>query len=128
MAARRVLYLHTFFNPTGTQAKEASNIYTNAAATLTPLQKHLFTAHTELRNAVKSGNKAGMDQLSASTGSLTGQITAIHSKAGTASYNLLSADQKTKYDEFRGGRLADPDAADPLWALLVLHLRCDTTL
>jgi hypothetical protein len=52
---------------------------------------------------INNNNSAAIDQLSATIVRLAGQMTAIHGKAEAAFYGILSADQRTKYDEVGRG-------------------------
>ena len=62
------------------------------------------TARASLKDASKSNSTANIDSLSTQIGTLTGQLTAIQSKADAAFYALLTADQKTRYDAVGSGR------------------------
>ncbi len=108
MVERRIAFLKTLLNLTDTQTTQATTIFTNAANAAAPLQANLFEARKEMREAVKTNNVAGIDQLSATIGSLTGETTAIHSKAEAAFYALLTAEQRTRYDSFGPGGPAMP--------------------
>jgi Spy/CpxP family protein refolding chaperone len=100
---RQVEFLTALLTLTTNQASQGTTIFTNEAAAITPLQTSLNTARESLQTAVKANNTATIDQLSSQIGTLTGQITAAHSKADAAFYALLTADQKTRYDAVGGG-------------------------
>ena len=102
--ARRVEFLTALLTLTTSQASQASTIFTNATAAITPLQTTLSTARESLQAAVKANNVSTIDQLSNQIGSVSGQITAAQSKAEAAFYALLTAEQKTRYDAVGGGR------------------------
>ncbi|HWR54075.1 MAG TPA: periplasmic heavy metal sensor [Bryobacteraceae bacterium] len=99
MVERRVEMLKRTLSLTDAQATQATAIYKNAAETVGTVHTELQAAHEALRTAIKDNNDAGIDQAAAKVGSLTGQLTAIHGKAEAAFYGILSADQRTKYDE-----------------------------
>jgi Spy/CpxP family protein refolding chaperone len=103
MIEHRVSFLKTVLSLTDAQATQATTIYTNAAEAAGPLRTQLSTARESIRDAVKNNNAAAIEQLSATIGALTGQMTAIQSKAEAAFYAILSADQRTKYDEVGRG-------------------------
>src|SRR5439155_25657394 len=95
---RQVAFLTTLLTLTTGQVTQATTIFTTAINAITPLQTNIGTARTSLTAAIKSNATATIDQLSATIGTLTGQITAINSKADAAFYALLTADQKAKLD------------------------------
>lgn len=103
MIERKVSFLKALLSLTDAQVSQETTIATNALAAETPLKSSLSTARTSLRDAVKANNTATIDSLSTQIGTLTGQISAIESKAEAAFYALLTADQKTKYDALGGG-------------------------
>lgn len=99
MVERRVQMLTRALELTDAQATQATAIYKNAAETAAGVQTKLQAAHEALRAGVKENNATGIEEAAANIGSLTGQVTAIHGKAEAAFYGLLTADQRTKYDE-----------------------------
>jgi Spy/CpxP family protein refolding chaperone len=101
---RRIAYLKALLTLTDAQVASATTIYTNAAATITPLQTSLATARESLTTAIKGNATATIDSVSTQIGSLNGQITAAQSKATAAFYALLTADQRTRFDAVDGGR------------------------
>ncbi len=112
MAKMRVNALAAQLNLTDAQKASALSIFTTAYTNAQTIQTNLQTNRTALSAAVKKNDTASIDQLSAASGTLTGQLTAIHSKADAAFYALLTADQKTLFDAMphgggpggRGGR------------------------
>jgi Spy/CpxP family protein refolding chaperone len=111
MIERRVARLTTLLSLTTSQASQATTIFTNAQAAITPLETALETARTSMEGAVKSNATAAIDQAAASIGSTTGQIVAIQNKADAAFYAILTTEQKAKLDAAgtggpggRGGR------------------------
>jgi Spy/CpxP family protein refolding chaperone len=108
MVARRVNALKTLLNLTDEQAAQATTIFTNAETSTAALRTNLMSAHTALRDAVKANNSAAIDQQSAAIGTLTGQMTAIQSKADAAFYALLTPDQQAKFDAMGGRGFGGP--------------------
>lgn len=102
MVQNRVTRLTTLLTLTAVQAAQATTIFTNAATATTTLQTTLSTDRDSLQTAIKGNATATIDSLSATMGSLTGQITAIQSKADAAFYAILTADQKAKLDQLGG--------------------------
>jgi hypothetical protein len=49
-----------------------------------------------------------IDQVAATIGSLTSELTSIEAKADAAFYHILTADQQTKLNDSRGGFGAGP--------------------
>jgi Spy/CpxP family protein refolding chaperone len=95
--------LTTLLGLTSAQATQATTIFTAAETAMTPIETSLASYHTSIETAVKSNDTAAIDQLSASIGSATGQITAIRNKADAAFYAILTADQQTKLNALPGG-------------------------
>ena len=70
------------------------------------LNGELSGAREALNAAVKkNAADAEIDQLAAAVGVINGRLAAIHAKASAKFYALLTAEQKTKYDQMgdRGG-------------------------
>ena len=104
IVANRVARLTKLLTLTTAQATQATTIFTNSLNAITPLQTTLSTDRTSLTAAVKADATSTIDQLSASIGTLSGQILDIQSKADAAFYALLDATQKTTLDASHGGR------------------------
>jgi Spy/CpxP family protein refolding chaperone len=98
----RVNMLTRFLELTADQATQATTIFTNAANASQTLRTASSENRTALREAIKANNFATIDQLSNALGITSGQLMAIDAKAEAALYNILTADQKAKYDQ-RGG-------------------------
>jgi Spy/CpxP family protein refolding chaperone len=99
MVANRVARLTTLLSLTTAQASQATTIFTNAVTATAALQTTLATDRDSLKTAVKSNLTSTIDQLAASIGTLQGQSLGIQSKADAAFYAILTADQKTKFDQ-----------------------------
>jgi hypothetical protein len=74
---------------------QATTIFTNALAAVTPLETSLNADYTSTEAAVKSDATSTMASLSASIGTLTGQIADIQNKADAAFYAILTSAQQT---------------------------------
>ncbi|MBZ5584576.1 MAG: Spy/CpxP family protein refolding chaperone [Acidobacteriia bacterium] len=112
MVQMRVARLAVELNLTDAQKASVTTIYTNAYTAGQSLETSLQTNRQSLSDAIKKNDTAAIDQLCAANGVLTGQLTAIDSKAEAAVYAILTADQKTLYDSMprggpggRGGRM-----------------------
>ena len=114
MIQMRVDFLATQLSLTDDQKAKATTIFTNAFTASQTIRSNLQTARESLFSAVKKNDTAAIDQLAATMGSLTGQLTAIESKADAAFYAILTTDQQAKYDEMpRGGPGGGPGPMGP---------------
>jgi len=94
-------------NLTEAQRGQAKSIWQSARTSSQPLAQQLRQAHMALREAAKSGKPdAEIDQLAANAGQLTGQLTAVRTKAFAQFYAMLTPEQRTTADQmgthFRG--------------------------
>jgi Spy/CpxP family protein refolding chaperone len=103
MIAHRVSMLAAQLNLTDVQKASATTIFTNAYTASESTHAALQTNRTSLNTAVQNNDTASIDQLSATFGTLEGQLTAINSKADAAFYAILTATQKTAYDTMPHG-------------------------
>jgi Spy/CpxP family protein refolding chaperone len=94
----RVTFLGTLLSLTDDQKTQATTIFTNAYTAAQSASSSLQGAHQSLSDAVKTNNTASIDQVSASIGTIQGQLTAINAKADAAFYAILTPDQQAKYD------------------------------
>jgi len=99
----RVSRLATLLNLTQDQQTKAIAIFTNAQTAAQALDASAQTARTSLHTAIKANDTAAIDQISTTLGTLSGQMTAIRSKADAAFYALLSVDQQAKFDTLHQG-------------------------
>jgi hypothetical protein len=104
IVTNRVARLTKILTLTTAQAAQATTIFISSLNAITPLQTTLSTDRTSLAAAVKTNSISMIDQLSASIGSLNGQILDIQSKADAAFYAILDATQKTTLDASHTGR------------------------
>ena len=108
MIQMRVAQLTALLGLTSAQQTQATTIFTNAYNAGQSVQSSLQTDRQTLADAVKADNTTTIDQVSATIGTLQGQLTAINSKADAAFYAILTADQKTKYDSMPHGGPGGP--------------------
>ncbi|HEY1239127.1 MAG TPA: Spy/CpxP family protein refolding chaperone [Bryobacteraceae bacterium] len=101
VVANQVARLTTQLSLTAAQQTQATTIFTNAMNAVTPLQSSEATARQALTDAVKTNATSTIDQLSATLGSLMGQILAIQNRADAAFYAILTADQQSKLSQTR---------------------------
>jgi Spy/CpxP family protein refolding chaperone len=102
-AKMRVNMLSSQLNLTDAQKTTALSIFTNAFTAEETIRTSLQSNRTALSDAIKANNTATIDQLSATAGTLSGQLTALEAKADAAFYAILTADQKTIYDSMPHG-------------------------
>jgi Spy/CpxP family protein refolding chaperone len=102
VVADHVARLTRLLTLTTAQAAQATTIFTNALAAVTPLETSLDADYTSIEAAVKSDATATIDSLSASVGTLTGQIVDIQNKADAAFYAILTSAQQTIFNSRSG--------------------------
>jgi len=98
MIERRVDSLATLLGLTSDQKAKAAEIFSSAYSAGENLRTSLQSVQQSLLDAVKKNDTTAIDQLSATAGTLTGQLMAIERKADAAFYALLTPEQKTKWD------------------------------
>jgi Spy/CpxP family protein refolding chaperone len=118
IVANRVARLTKLLTLTATQQTQATTIFTTEESSLSALRTSLQTARTGLATAVKANDTAGISAAAVQIGGITTQEVQAQGTADAAFYVLLTADQKTKYDELkssgfggmrgRGGRMSRP--------------------
>ena len=98
MIANRVNRLAAQLSLTDAQKASATTIFTNAYNASETIHTSLQSNRTLMETAIQNNDTASIDQLSATSGTLQGQLTAINSKAEAAFYAILTATQKTAYN------------------------------
>src|SRR5205814_1027209 len=84
MIKMRVDHLATELNLTDAQKTSATTIFTDAYTAGQAIRSSLQTNRQSLSDAVKKNDIATIDHLAATAGTLSGQLTAIESKADAA--------------------------------------------
>lgn len=96
----RVNFLTGYLSLTDAQKTQATTIFDAARAASETARGQLTSARDALTAGIKAGQTdAQLDQLAAAVGTIEGQLTAIQAKAQAKFYALLTAEQKTKYDQ-----------------------------
>jgi Spy/CpxP family protein refolding chaperone len=108
MIQMRVSRLATLLTLTDDQKAKATSIFTSAYTASEVPRGSLQSNRESLAAAVKKNDAAAIDTLAITLGNLSGQLTAIESKAEAAFYAILTAEQKAKYDAMPGGGLRAP--------------------
>jgi len=88
------------------QQAQATTIFSNARASESTVRASLKTAHQSLNDAVKSNNIVSIEQLAATIGSFTTQLTLAQSKARAAFYQILTPEQRTALEQLESQRPA----------------------
>jgi Spy/CpxP family protein refolding chaperone len=110
----RIDFLATVLGLTDAQKTQATEIFQAAETASASLREAQATQRTALNDAAKSNAAdAVIDQLAATVGTTSGQLTAIQTKAFAKFYALLTTEQRTKLDELhangRGMRGPGPE-------------------
>jgi Spy/CpxP family protein refolding chaperone len=100
MHERRLNFLTTYLELTAAQKEQAATIFETAAKTSQTLQPLLQQAQVNLHNAARM-DPAQIDALAAEAGKLMGQMRAIHAKAFSVFYQILTPLQREKLDKMR---------------------------
>jgi Spy/CpxP family protein refolding chaperone len=101
MVQHRVNLLTAQLGLSSAQQQQATTIYTNSMNGLQPLHDQMKTAHQAIQAAVTQGNSAAIDQAANTIGSLTAQMAAAHAKADAQFFQILTADQQTKFTQLQ---------------------------
>ena len=92
-------------NLTDAQKQQAHSIMQSARESARPIAQQLKQNRLALHDAIKAGKPdADIDQLAATRGNLTGQATAIRTKAFAKIYALLTPEQRTTADQLGSHR------------------------
>lgn len=98
-------FLAGYLNLTESQKTQAEAIFSAARTASEPVRGRMTSAREALEAAVRAGKTdAEIDAASASIGSLSGQLTAIQSKAMVKFRAILTPEQLTKLDSREGRR------------------------
>jgi len=89
----------TLLSLTSAQQQQVTTIYTNAVTTEQSIRKSERATRESLRTAVKNNDATAIDQMASSVAKSIAQLTSIRAKADAAFYQLLTADQQTKFTE-----------------------------
>lgn len=100
----RVKFMAERLSLSAEQQSQATAIYTSAAGAESSLHANLRTAEQSLRDAVKSNNAVSMEQLAATIGTLTSQLTLARAKTEAAFYQILTPEQRAKMDQIASQR------------------------
>jgi Spy/CpxP family protein refolding chaperone len=93
--------LNALLGLTSAQQQQAAAIFAAAVTVRTAIRGNMKVARQGLTTAIKNNDSAGISQLSASLGNLTGQHTAAGASANAAFYQILTADQQKQLTQIK---------------------------
>jgi Spy/CpxP family protein refolding chaperone len=91
-------------NLTSDQQAQAKTIFQQSHEQMKAIAPQLRAQREAMAAAVKSGNEPQIDQVAQQNVPLEAQARAIHAKAMAKFYQILTADQKTKFDQMKNRR------------------------
>jgi Spy/CpxP family protein refolding chaperone len=97
-----ITFLTAYLSLTTTQNAQAAAIFANASASAATVHSSIKTAKEALAVAVKYNDGASITQVTASIGSLIAQRHSLGASANAALYQVLTAQQQTMLNTFRG--------------------------
>ena len=106
---RGIERISTVLGLTDAQKTQAQAIFDAERQSAQPLYKQVRTVRQSLHGAATGGG-GDVDQLSSQLGTLTGQLSAIHTKSMAQFYAMLTPDQQAKAQALRrmGGQRRGP--------------------
>jgi Spy/CpxP family protein refolding chaperone len=96
---KRAARLAKYLNLTPAQAAQAKAGFQAARQSGQPIREQLKQLRAGIQQAIKAGDTARIDQLSAQQGSLKGQLLAIRHESFAKFYATLSPEQQAKADQ-----------------------------
>ena len=99
MAQHEASRYTTLLSLTSAQAEQATTFFTTEATARQNQFATERTAHQALEAAIKANDTATIQSTAATLGQMQGEMLAAHALARAQFYNILTADQKTKYAE-----------------------------
>jgi hypothetical protein len=99
--AKYLSFLTTMLSLTSSQRSQAASIFSSASASDAILKKSLKTARQSLGESVRNIDAAAINKTSTAIGTLAGQRHTIGASANAAFFQLLTADQQAKLNQFR---------------------------
>jgi Spy/CpxP family protein refolding chaperone len=99
MAQRQVQRYTTLLTLNSAQVEQATTFFTAEATARQNSRTSEHTAHTALEAAIKANDTATIQSTSATLGQMETEAITAHSMARAQFYNILTADQKTKFSE-----------------------------
>ncbi|MBZ5610308.1 MAG: Spy/CpxP family protein refolding chaperone [Acidobacteriia bacterium] len=94
---RPLRVMSAVLNLTDAQQTQVKSIFQDARKSAQPVRQQLMSTRQSLEAAVQAGDADQIQQLSATVGNATGQLTAIRSSAFAKIYKTLTPDQQQKW-------------------------------
>ena len=104
----RVEGLAMRLNLSDSQKQQTLVLYQGVEEATRPLEDKLGVARKALRDAAKNSAMTEIERISAQIGVLSGQIAAVEAKCDASLYNMLTAEQKQRWDRPFGDRGGGP--------------------
>jgi Spy/CpxP family protein refolding chaperone len=99
MAQHQVQRYTTLLSLTPAQTEQATTFFTAEATAHQNARASERTAHEAMEAAIKANDAATIQSTSATLGQISGETMAAHALARAQFYAILTADQKTKFDQ-----------------------------
>jgi len=100
-AAKYLSSLNALLGLTSTQYQQAEVIFAGAVNAQAGIRSNMKFTRQGLTTAIRNNDSAGISQLSAALGNLTGQQTAIGANANAAFFQLLTTDQQNMLTQIK---------------------------
>jgi Spy/CpxP family protein refolding chaperone len=99
MAQHQVQRYTTLLTLTPAQVEQATTYFTAEATAHQNARTSEHTAHQALEAAIKANDSATIQSTSVTLGQMSGEMMAAHAAAQAQFYAILTAEQKTKFDQ-----------------------------
>jgi Spy/CpxP family protein refolding chaperone len=100
--SKYLTFLTAYLSLTTTQSSQVASIMAQAAASEETIHQNVKTARENLALAVKYNDGAAISQAASAIGNLAGQRHTNGANANAALYQVLTAEQQTMLNQFRG--------------------------
>jgi Spy/CpxP family protein refolding chaperone len=110
-AQRQVKALTTLLSLTSAQQQQATTIYINAAKAEQTVHQSEKDVQESLHSAIKNNDTTTIDEISSTLAQSMAQLTSIKAKADAAFYQILSAEQQSKFSDLGSQHLGGLDGA-----------------
>jgi Spy/CpxP family protein refolding chaperone len=101
---RQMRMMSAVLNLSDAQKTQIKSIFQESRDAAKPVRQDLMATRQSLAAAVKAGDTATIQQLSATVGNDLGQLGSIHSSAMAKVYKTLTPDQQQKWDSLEQAR------------------------
>ncbi len=113
MAQHEVDRFTTLLSLNSTQQEQATTIFTAAATTSQGLHTSERTTHQALEAAIKANDASAIQQAATQSGQLSGEMTLARATAQAKFMEILTPDQKTKFEALEHGHEYGGDHGGP---------------